>query len=348
MERADPAETRQVRRPDSAFGPDAGPRPSSELPTQAGMPIFDDVTDDVSWLNARSEPAPPPPPFEDPPERPLFAPEPSDGTPSRKPRRSSSASSLRGAGHAAFPEPPAAGFPPDTGTGSREYWPWDTGRGTGTGLRAVAIEEEVPGRSWFRLALAIMAGLLLLVAIVVAYNLGRGKTPLGTEPADPVDSSTPSASSSPTTEPTVLTGLSAVDLDPQGSPQEENPDQTALAVDQDQATTWPTQTYNQNFGPGGLKSGVGLVVDLGEERSVREIDLLTVGGATDVSVYLTAEAPAGVEELEPLTAVTAAPREDIVLDEPATGRYLTLWLTSLPPTDDGRFRGEIAEVVVRG
>ena len=40
-------------------------------------------------------------------------------------------------------------------------------------------DEEVPGRSSFRLALAIAAGLLLLVAVVVAFNLGRGKTRAG-------------------------------------------------------------------------------------------------------------------------------------------------------------------------
>ncbi len=32
-------------------------------------------------------------------------------------------------------------------------------------------------------------------------------------------------------------------------------------------------------------------------------------------------------------------------DEPATGRYLVIWLTALPEVDGG-FRGEIAEVVV--
>lgn len=337
-----------VSRPDTAFGPDAGPRPSSELPTQAGMPIFHEEDDEVAWLTARSEPAPPPPPFEDPPERPLFAPEPSDGTPPRKPRprAAGAAASLRSAGHAAFPEP-GEPYHVDSSTGAGEYWPWDTGRGTGTGLSAIG-EEEVPGRSWFRLALAIGAALLLLVAIVVAYNLGRGKTPLGAEPAEP--SATPSATTStdPTASPTPVTGLAAADLDPQGSPPEENPDRAALAVDQDQGTSWPTQTYNQNFGPGGLKDGVGLVVDLGESRSVSEIDLLLVGAATDVSLFLTDETPTDVDGLDPLSEVSAASREEIVLDEPATGRYLTVWLTSLPPTDDGRFRGEIAEVVVRG
>ena len=38
-------------------------------------------------------------------------------------------------------------------------------------------------------------------------------------------------------------------------------------------------------------------------------------------------------------------RSITTLDEPATGRYLVVWLTPLPEVDGG-FRGEIAEVVV--
>ena len=48
-------------------GPLSASAAPAELPTQAGLPIFDDETDDVSWLEKRPEPPPPPPPFEDPP-----------------------------------------------------------------------------------------------------------------------------------------------------------------------------------------------------------------------------------------------------------------------------------------
>ena len=95
--------------------PDPEPDPVAELPTQAGLPIFDDESDDVSWLRARDEPAPPPPPFEPPPERPLFAPEPVDGGPVRRPRHPS----------------PDAG--PVVARGD-EYWPFDADRPSGSGV----------------------------------------------------------------------------------------------------------------------------------------------------------------------------------------------------------------------
>ena len=49
----------------------------------------------------------------------------------------------------------------------------------------------------------------------------------------------------------------------------------------------------------------------------------------------------------PAATVSAASEETVVLDEPASGRYLVVWITSLPTVPDG-FRSEVAEVVPRG
>ncbi len=305
--------------------PVSTPASPVDMPTQAGMPIFDDEADDVSWLQKRSEPPPPPPKFEELPERPLFAPTPAEGQPARTPR------------------PGAA--PPVTG----EYWPWEnTGPGTGSGVIPVTEvgleDDDVPGRSWFRLALLIALSLLLLVAVVIAYNLGRGKTPLGAEP-DPEPS--PSSSTSESAEPTPITGLTADDLDPQADPPEESPDLVAAAVDGDVATAWPTSTYDDQLGPPpGLKTGVGLTIDLGSPQEISQIDLTLNGAPTGVTYFLTDEKPTAVADLTVLEELTAD-RETVRtrLDEPATGQYLVVWLTSLPEVDGG-FRAEIAEVVV--
>jgi serine/threonine kinase PknH len=295
----------------------------ADVPTQAGMPIFDDATDDVSWLEKRAEPPPPPPEFEDPPQRPLFAPEPADGGPVRTPR-------------------PGAVSPQ-----TDEYWPWDkTGPNTGSGVLPVTEddpeEDEVPGRSWLRLAFLIAAALLLLLALVVAYNLGRGKTPLGAEPdADPSGPVSETADDL-----TPVTGTTAFDLDPQGDPPEEYPDLAALAVDGDPNSVWRTETYFEQFGEGGLKTGVGMYVDLGGEREVSQVDLTVMGAPTSVTYYVTDTEPTAVADLTPLEEVTLdRTRVRTRFDEPATGRYLVIWLTALPEVDGG-FRGEIAEVVV--
>ncbi|CAB4695160.1 MAG: protein kinase [Actinobacteria bacterium] len=321
----------------------AGPE-SVEQPTQAGLPIFDDELDDVSWLEAPAGPSAPPPPFEEPPARPLFAPEPSGGEPVRRPRPGAAAS-----------------------TESQSFWPWghDTGSsldsgpptalGSGFGSERGAVittpappSDEVPGRNAFRVAAALLAAMLLLVAVVVAFNLGRGKTPLGADPepdTSPSTSRSPGGGADPAANP--ISGLVVTDLDPQGDPPIENPELAPLAVDGDPATGWRTSTYVQDLGPGGLKSGLGLVVDLGSSQSVGEVDLQLIGEPTGIELFVTDTLPTKVVGLEPVAEVSASASEEIPLETPATGRYVVVWLTSLPAVDGG-FRGEISEIVVRG
>ena len=314
--------------PETEAEPDPEPEPVVEIPTQAGLPIFDDENDEVSWLRARDEPAPPPPPFEEPPERPLFAEE------ARKPR---------------YARPDAG---PVVARGD-EYWPFDQVRSTGSGLHPAVDEltdtrEQVPGRNWLRLAMLVAVALVLLVAVAIAVNLGRGKTPLGAEPDD--DEPTVSASPTVTTpepSPTPLTDLRADDLDPQGDG-EENPDAVAGAVDGDQNTSWTTLTYKQQLGPGGLKRGVGMVVDLGQSRAVRRVDLTLAGQPTTLSLYLTDSVPDNPEQLTPVGEVQAdTAAATIDLDDAPTGRYLTIWFTSLPAVADG-YKGGIVDLVVAG
>ena len=307
--------------------PEPEPEPALEVPTQAGLPIFHDEDDDVSWLRARDEPAPPPPPFEEPPERPLFASE------AHRPR---------------FPRPDEG---PVVGRGD-EYWPFARGPSSSSGA-IPAIEDlddardQVPGRRWMRLAMLVAVVLVLLVAVAIAVNLGRGKTPLGAEP-DPQPSVSPTpTTATPEAAPTPFTGLVADDLDPQGDG-EENPDEIAGAVDGDPATAWTTLTYKQQLGPGGLKRGVGLVVDLGQVRSVRSVDLGFIGKPTGYSLYLSDAVPTNPEQLTAVaqgragsTAVTAE------LADAPTGRYLTVWLTLLPSVRGG-FKGGIVDLVVSG
>ena len=63
---------------------------------------------------------------------------------------------------------------------------------------------------------------------------------------------------------------------------------------------WQTSSYEQQFGPGGLKTGVGLVIDLGEQREVSGVDVSFVGAPTGVSLYLSDTAPTEVAGLDPV------------------------------------------------
>jgi hypothetical protein len=313
---------------------------AAELPTQAGLPIFDDETDDVSWLEKRREPPPPPPPFEEPPARPLFAP---DDT-ARRRTVTDAAQPGEGSGGGSHRGPKGDQYWPSPGQGSS----------SGSGTIPAYVDEDVPedgtvpGRRALRLAGVVGLVLLAVVVLAIAFNLSRGRTPLGGQQQDdpattPSITTLPSASAGGDLVP--VDGVVATDFDPQGDPPEENPDDAANAVDGDRSTSWSTSTYQQQLGPRGLKSGVGLLLDLGRTREVAALELDLAGEGTAFDVFLTDEAPTNVEGLT-AAGQERLPEGVVGLTGARSGRYLVLWLTALPPTDDGRFRGEVVDLQV--
>lgn len=346
---ADPTEVQAAVPAEPAPPPvDPGaPTAVTDLPTQAGMPVFHD-DDEVDWLRKRAEKPEPPPPLEPPTPKPLFAPDPPEGQPVRRPRPGSRAAS-----------------------GDKEYWPWDasqdssrisqdsgvrpvgrdtgswasaswTGDRWGTGEGIDDTDDQVPGRSWIRLAMIVGISVLVLVAAVAAYQLGLKPPATGTDD-EPSATTTPSVAA-----PTPFTDLTADAFDPQGDPPgEENSASVPNVLDGDPATTWSTSSYKQNFGPAGLKTGVGLVLDLGATKGVREVVVTTEGGQTSLAAYVTSDPPTGVAGMTPVGTASGDGELTISIDEAVSGRYVTIWLTLLPPVN-GEFRGTISEVQVLG
>ena len=149
----------------------AAGQPSVDLPTQAGMPVFHD-DDEVDWLRARTEPAAPPPPLDELPPKPLFAPDPPDGQPVRRARPGSRAADVSQEYWPWDSSRDSSGTPPagrDTGSWTSGSWP-DDRWGTGEGMDDTG--EQVPGRNWIRLAMIVGVCVLVMVAAVAAYQLG--------------------------------------------------------------------------------------------------------------------------------------------------------------------------------
>lgn len=336
-----------------------------DRPTEAGMPIFGENDDDVSWLERRSAPKPPPP-FDEPPERPLFAPEPADGTPARRARPDAEAPSSEGFwpwGDTGAQTTTATATVPGTRASAKRS-PTDTVRAPATPrvrsarprplpradpasvVPAAALDEREPGRRWLLLAGSVVVVVLLVVAVVVGFGLDTGRDDARSEPGSP---ETTDSAPAP-----VLRGLQAVALDPQGDDGDENNVDAPLAVDGDRATTWSTQGYDEQLGPNGLKTGVGLTVDLGSVREIDRVVLHLERAPSTVELFVSDAAPDSVEGLQPVAEGTAT-GERLALEVPATdagsvtGRYLVVWFTSLPEDpSDGQFRGTLAEVTVRG
>jgi hypothetical protein len=134
-----------------------------------------------------------------------------------------------------------------------------------------------------------------------------------------------------------LRGLSG--YDPQGDGSEHS-EEAANATDGSSATFWETEHYNsQDFG--GLKDGVGLMLDAG--RAVK-LSQLTV---TTPTPGFTAEIQAGDSSAGGFTAdsssrTVSGSTATFPLNG-ATGRYYVIWITQLPPEG----RAEISKVTAK-
>ncbi|HET7352273.1 MAG TPA: hypothetical protein VFJ28_15180 [Marmoricola sp.] len=309
--------------------PDEEPTRVTEVPAMSA-----DTDPDTTRV---SEPPPPPPPFEDIPERPLFA-----STERRVPRAAGST------GAAAFG---------DTGTTSRSAAATDladdpsgTGGGGSTGFWPFDDDEEDEvhtgreGRGWLRTAIVVAVLIVLGVAMAVAFTMGRNNgapTPTGGDD---------SPSASPSTDQPIRV-VSADDFDPEGDPAEENGDEAGNAVDGDPQSTWPTMTYRGRPDLGGLKSGVGLMLDLGRDREVGSVVVRFNGSPTSLEVYASSpgvtSAPTQIDQMDKVGGEQdAGDRAVVRLDPRPTSRFLVVWLTELPSADGG-FRGEISDITAR-
>ncbi|MRK00008.1 protein kinase [Aeromicrobium sp. S22] len=189
------------------------------------------------------------------------------------------------------------------------------------------------------LVLLGVVGALVIVSLL-AVLVSRSKE----EASGPVD---------PTSPVRVLPVQRVVDFDPLGEDGRENGDQAPSIVDGKPSTSWRTSTYFGSPRLGGLKDGVGVVLDLGGPREVTSLRLRLVGDPTDIEIFTatddTRRLPSSRRGLEQVAGLQGAASDaSISLPRDTMTRYVVVWLTSLPEVAPGEFRGEISEVVVRG
>ncbi|MDQ6649798.1 MAG: protein kinase family protein [Actinomycetota bacterium] len=146
--------------------------------------------------------------------------------------------------------------------------------------------------------------------------------------------------------PATVTPVGLTDFDPEGDGRE-NPDKVPLAVDADPSTAWETDTYRFRPDFGGLKSGVGLVADLGRPTSLSSVQvLLTQPGAT-VELRAADVAGSGAEDYRVVASADNAPAAlTLKPAAPTTARYWLIWIRRLPSSDRG-YREGIASLEFR-
>jgi hypothetical protein len=212
---------------------------------------------------------------------------------------------------------------------------------------------SAPTRDQSKIVLLIVA-VFLIVAIFFGYvgaskigsntDLGLGETP---GPKGTVKVTAPAVTVTPTqpddSAGTTFAILNATGFDPAGDGAERN-GEAPRVFDGKDTTFWSSEGY-ASANLGGLKKGVGVRLDLGQNRTVTTVKLV-LPNASDVAVYvgddrtsLDAAQQVGASKGKAGAITLTAPA-------PVKGQYVFVWFTSVTQVSDGRFRATLAEVTV--
>ena len=251
------------------------------------------------------------------------------------------------------PAPRAKGQPPDT-TPAPEPPTIPAAHPT-TKISAPVPTPPAPQRRTRRWLPLLGSLIVLLVVGGVIAGLAVSNRGGGAAGGDPTTASRSSTSTAPPGQPGAGIAIAgARDFDPQGDDQTENPELVKLAYDGDPATGWRTVRYFGNPQLGGIKRGVGLVLDLGSAQPVRSVVVTLSGNGTNVELRVPKK-DADTISTPPMNSDSLWRRVAKVSDagttatlttaEPAATRYILVYLTSLPK-EGGNYRGGINEVAV--
>jgi hypothetical protein len=211
-----------------------------------------------------------------------------------------------------------------------------------------------------RVVLAAVIVVVLAVIAVAVWMLGFHKpgTPTsGSSTQPPSSSSAPAAGA-------VLKPVSDSTFNIYGTPpgNTENESTAPYAIDGSLSTAWTTSYYFDHANFGGLKPGTGLLIDMGKEVRLSQVEVLFGSqGPTTAEIYLGNSTAMSKTALSNFTLVSpsasASGDHKFPVTGQATGRYVLIWLTSvpqLPKTPAGMssahtyFEGQIYNVVIRG
>ena len=197
---------------------------------------------------------------------------------------------------------------------------------------------------WSRvfLILVILVVLALVTALIVGlYNMSRNKEGESGE-GQGGSGSGPGT----TTQVIPIIGGTSFDLFGDG----ENDSLVPLAYDGDPSTAWTTEPYPSPTYIPEHKSGVGIILDLGQPRSVSEISLSVDLVPVSVTIYLPKVDSPDMGTLNDWSSAQTANLTEAsttIQISPTTTQYVLVYITSLVEVGDD-YEADIAEVSISG
>ena len=154
----------------------------------------------------------------------------------------------------------------------------------------------------------------------------------------------PSPAASPAQRSLAITAIEA--FGPEGMSDGDHPDTASLALD-DGAQPWDSSWYlSPEFG--NLQAGTGLLLDMGRSVTVSSVQLI-LGGQVGAAVQVRVGDTAALADLPVVAAATdVGGTVRLPTAIRASGQYVLIWFTALPPIGQGKYRVSVYNATVDG
>lgn len=237
-------------------------------------------------------------------------------------------------------------------------------------------EPPRPGKKW-KLALV---GIIGVYAVLAAYGVATSAGQIGTSapasngttaaaaqapgtgaPSAPgrAVAAAPSRAKHPRPKPTQSSGsasgagahplgvASVTAFGPAGTSDGDNPAIAYRILDVSTEQPWYSQWYaSPSFG--GLRTGTGLLLNLGQDATVTDV-VLTLGSAAGTDVQVRVGDSPSVDLLPTVaSAYDAAGTVRLKATPPGKGRYVLIWFIRLPSSGQGHYQVDVYNVALAG
>jgi serine/threonine protein kinase len=256
-----------------------------------------------------------------------------------------------------IPIPPAATSASRTTAGSNHYSDrstnsYQTAAETAAQPRTVNGSRRPPARkrSTAIRAIAAAAVVLIVAAIgIVVWSLNRSPAHTTVTPPARAHSSSPAAAAIVQLKP-----VNASSFDPFGDSGSEDAAGTQYAIDGNSSTAWHTSYYIGYSAFGHIKSGTGLLLDMGKQVQLSQVTVQFGQCCTHAEIEIGNQPTVSAEGLKTFTelqsSTTAQGVTTFSVTKKTTGRYVLIWITDLPPLlgSAGHYEAFIYDVSLRG
>ncbi|MGE5132145.1 MAG: protein kinase family protein [Gemmatimonadota bacterium] len=203
---------------------------------------------------------------------------------------------------------------------------------------------------------AVVTVLIVGAVLIAARGLGGHGSPQAQTGGKASQSASPAANKVAVLAPASAHGFDALSPPSQDSGNE-NDNQAQFTIDNNPKSAWQSQYYFGSPAFGGLKTGSGLILDMNSPVHLSSVQVTfgPIPGA-DVSIEVgnsNVRDPATLHSFTPVAQASDIPGGTFTFHAhgTATGRYVLIWFTKLPPRTAGsqkQFMAEIFNIVVRG